>query len=308
MTSPDGSHFAFLDIHCSIGVYKGDVEEVIRHLVMTRDIPDLTNLHVELKYRTEGFSSLQGQCFAGLDETGRFSVYSGHPESPNYTPVWSTGRERNSNNVEEDSFYSAFTRYYLELSSTGELAVRCLTPGNSDSECLWSTTSCNMYLAALKDLHTKSTTIVRESIATGLQVFEELKDLIRWIIGLIKDPFALQVQAQHIQQNVRHLISLTVKVMMTAIRGMQARIGDGKSSSYRDRSRNSNSFSFDNIFNGNSGNNDIGNSDYDFMGKFGTSGHPPSGYENFLRWQQEQQNIEAESKRGNRRKSTRSVY
>ena len=47
---------------------------------------------------------------------------------------------------------SFFVRYYLELSSAGELAVRSLTAGNSDSECLWSTTSCNAYVAALKEL------------------------------------------------------------------------------------------------------------------------------------------------------------
>jgi hypothetical protein len=74
MISSDGSHFAMLDIHCSFTVYKGDVRVVMDSFMMGAP-PDMTTLPVEVVFRSEGDSSLQGQCFAGLDDRGVFGVY-----------------------------------------------------------------------------------------------------------------------------------------------------------------------------------------------------------------------------------------
>jgi hypothetical protein len=74
MSSSDGSHFALLDVHCSLGVYKGDVRLLVSTLMMG-GIPDISALPIEAVYRTEGNSALQGHCFAGLDDSGVLRVY-----------------------------------------------------------------------------------------------------------------------------------------------------------------------------------------------------------------------------------------
>ena len=45
MTSEDRSHFAMLDVHCSLGIYRGNVDDVVRHLIRGLT-PDLTSLAV----------------------------------------------------------------------------------------------------------------------------------------------------------------------------------------------------------------------------------------------------------------------
>lgn len=146
LVSVDRSSFALLDIHCSFGVYKGNPDELISYLY-TSDTPDLSHLAVELQFRTEGESSLKGRCFAGLDDDGIFAVYRGHPEGMVVDSIWST---KPPEYVSRHNPY--FHRYYLELSSSGELAVRRLIAGSTDAECVWSTTSCNLYIAMINDL------------------------------------------------------------------------------------------------------------------------------------------------------------
>jgi hypothetical protein len=58
IVSEDRSHFALLDMHCSLGVYRGDVDILIRHLLVADQPPDLTMMPLELKFRTEGVTPL----------------------------------------------------------------------------------------------------------------------------------------------------------------------------------------------------------------------------------------------------------
>eukprot|EP00596_Hydrurales_sp_CCMP1899_P000850 CAMPEP_0119047854 /NCGR_PEP_ID=MMETSP1177-20130426/55401_1 /TAXON_ID=2985 /ORGANISM="Ochromonas sp, Strain CCMP1899" /LENGTH=301 /DNA_ID=CAMNT_0007022951 /DNA_START=156 /DNA_END=1058 /DNA_ORIENTATION=+ len=132
IVSEDRSHFALLDMHCSLGVYRGDVDTLIRHLLVADQPPDLTMMPLELKFRTEGATSLNGECFAWLDEGGVLRVYGGNPDYPNHTrPIWS------SDPPKEEIYSSYFQRFYLELSTTGELAVRLRESGYSESQCIW---------------------------------------------------------------------------------------------------------------------------------------------------------------------------
>jgi hypothetical protein len=62
-----------------------------------------------------GATSLNGECFAWLDEGGTLRIYGGNPDYPNHTrPIWS------SDPPKEDIYSSYFQRFYLELSSTGK--------------------------------------------------------------------------------------------------------------------------------------------------------------------------------------------
>jgi hypothetical protein len=62
-----------------------------------------------------GATSLNGECFAWLDEGGTLRIYGGNPDYPNHTrPIWSSGPPK------EDIYSSYFQRFYLELSSTGK--------------------------------------------------------------------------------------------------------------------------------------------------------------------------------------------
>lgn len=171
LVSQDRSHFALLDMHCSLGVYRGDVDILIRYLLIADRPPDLTMMPLELKFRTEGDSSLNGQCFAGLDDTGVFRVYRGHPDySEHSQPLWSSGPPRE----DISNYNSYFHRFYVELLSSGELAVRMLEYGSSESQCVWSTTSCNAYVALLKD-------ITGQVAVTVNEIRGEIKQFLQWL-------------------------------------------------------------------------------------------------------------------------------
>ncbi len=71
-----------------------------------------------------------------------------------YESLWS------SDSVPERSNDYYYTRYYLELTNNGELVVRALHAGESESVCVWSTSSCNEYLKTIKDLQTTTTSIM----------------------------------------------------------------------------------------------------------------------------------------------------
>ena len=146
MTTADRSHFAFLDMHCSFGVYRGDPDVFMSHL-MAQESPDMSTLAVETIFRTIGEQSLQGQCFAGLDDSGIFWVYQGHPDAFNTKPLWHSEFSK-----ERSKYSSSFRRFYLELLPSGEFAVRSLVAGNAYGECIWSTTSCNFFFAVLKEV------------------------------------------------------------------------------------------------------------------------------------------------------------
>ena len=172
IASPDRAFFAFLDGHCSLGVYKGDLDQVLRHFY-SHNSRDLTNLPVELLFRTQGDPGLQGQCFAALDDGGVLRIYKGHPDF-DYKSIWESIPPK-----EEDIFFT-FTTFYIELTSTGEFAVLSLRSGNSEPECVWSSTSCSLYLAILQEMKVESLRIFRG-------VFDTLKNFIRGVVRLVDE-------------------------------------------------------------------------------------------------------------------------
>ena len=180
MTSEDRSHFAMLDVHCSLGIYRGNVDDVVRHLIRGLT-PDLTSLAVELKFRTEGEPSLKGNCFGGLDDIGILRIFKGHPDTQ-YSPIWTS-----HNNAEHDNdydSYSNFQRYYLELSNTGELAVLSLIAGAAEAECIWSTTNCNIYVAIINDIRSQTKQIFKAALDDIMRVY---RSFVRGVLSFIDD-------------------------------------------------------------------------------------------------------------------------
>jgi hypothetical protein len=155
---------------------------------MTNSIPSLDDIDVEVIYSTPSDDTLNGRCFSGLDEYGILHVFKGHPGNTPithllthsltypltylpthlltyllthslvdyrvYESLWSSA---SSAEVSNDYYY---TRYYLELTNNGELVVRALHAGESESVCVWSTSTCNEYLKSIKELKSTTTSIM----------------------------------------------------------------------------------------------------------------------------------------------------
>ena len=153
MVSHDGSHFAVLDQDCSLGVYKGDVDVLMRTLLYA----DHANFDAENLFYTPRDSALDGHCFAGVDDAGVFRIFAGHPDFE-YTPIWE------SDSSSTDDLSSHYTRHYVEITNDGELAVLRISPGESEASCVWSTTSCNHYVALLVDLSRDTLRFTRAAI------------------------------------------------------------------------------------------------------------------------------------------------
>eukprot|EP01038_Epipyxis_sp_PR26KG_P008523 gene8523-11520_t len=185
MTSSNGLFFSFLDNQCSLGVYKGDVNLFIDKLIHSHNRQvDLSSLPIEILFRSEGNHRLNGNCFAGLDESGLLQVYAGNPNIMNdYYPIWSSKSSWDSG---RDTVYDMyFSRYYLELANNGELAVRQVTTGEQEVKCIWSTTSCNKYLAMLRDVKSTLTSHMQDlsgHLNSILQhLTKRLSDLLDWV-------------------------------------------------------------------------------------------------------------------------------
>ena len=198
LVSPDRQHFALLDMHCSLGVYKGDVDVLIQYLLFAQQPPDLTMMPVELKFRTEGEQSLNGRCFAGLDEVGVLRVYRGHPEYPeSISPLWSSNPPAD----DESDYSSYFQRFFLELSSSGELAVRMFVPGSSEPQCVWSTTSCNVYMALLKDMRGQVSKILLELSDVLKEVANVVKEKVVLVHGFLFDQGATETLLKNMKSH-----------------------------------------------------------------------------------------------------------
>ena len=154
IVSLDRSHFALVNADCSIGVYKGSVQPLIRHLMRSSNPPDMTDF--DYAFRSPGDPSLGGNCFAGLDGAGVLHVFAGHPDL-DFTPIWETA-------TQNDDFPTRFSRYYLELTDTGELAVLKLEPGDPEASCVWSSFSCDIYVALLLEARIELIRTFRSSI------------------------------------------------------------------------------------------------------------------------------------------------
>ena len=146
--SPDRSHIAYLDMHCSFNVIAGNINDFLSYMQngiasgkgssILVDVPN-----TKRKFRTPEQTSLKGYCFAGLDSVGSFSVFAGSPHS-NYNVIWSTDREEKDEQDVRNAEYKLFT---LNLFDSGELMVTCASRFSSfegnDFECIWSTTNCS---------------------------------------------------------------------------------------------------------------------------------------------------------------------
>jgi hypothetical protein len=166
--APSEGYFVYLDMQCSLGVYHADTNELMDHLVSNIEsvntiIKDRMNnrqklssedftysipTYIDVLYRTPPAPELHGNCFAGLDEEGTLNVFQGKPDSAHYEPVWSSAELPAGSPMERQ-----LRRFFLELSTHGDLSVRQVRVGSSgldDSTCMWSTTSCNEIIAGVQ--------------------------------------------------------------------------------------------------------------------------------------------------------------
>ena len=148
MTSTNGEYYAVLDFECSMKIYQGDPEYALHTIYASEDVPDFSPFS-RLLYYTEPQPDLNGKCFAGLDDRGILSIFHGFPDQYNVLPVWS-----NEQNMDAswDSDMRMFRRYFIELQNDGSLTIQALSPGDPDSECIWSTTSCDEYISLVKGI------------------------------------------------------------------------------------------------------------------------------------------------------------
>lgn len=206
ITSMDGSHFAFLDHHCSLGVYRGDVDALIRH-ILTSESPDLTALAMERKFRTEGEPSLKGVCFAGLADDGILRVFRGHPDFPDYRPLWSSDPP----NRDSPYYGSYFQRFYLELTNQGELAVYTLTAGSSEAECVWSTTSCNKFIATLQEVKMQSLQGLRAGLKVLIAFIRNLQDHVVSFIDAVMEKGIIETLEDRFNKFKSYLENVALK-------------------------------------------------------------------------------------------------
>lgn len=154
IVSADQSHYSFLDATCSFKVFSYSSGDVGNFVQLLAENP--VSMHhapgVKQKYKTPEFSSLDGNCFAALDESGAFSVFQGHPQF-DYQTVWTT---KEWNEGDEQAYYASMERrYFLYVTNDGELTVMSLPGGRGSGrmrrskgkddrppECTWSSKGC----------------------------------------------------------------------------------------------------------------------------------------------------------------------
>ena len=162
-------------------MYKGDLDVFLRYVLLAEESEDngssqtipnaaLQALGIDMMYRSEMFPSLHGNCFAGLDDGGVLSIFSGHPADYDYRIVWSTT---------PPVLQSHKDQFQMQLTNDGELIIWVLRDnylsfnmqhGSSSSRwgsvpprelvCAWSTSSssCNANEALLRKtlVHTRN--------------------------------------------------------------------------------------------------------------------------------------------------------
>eukprot|EP01041_Mallomonas_annulata_P002107 gene2107-4117_t len=146
MISPERTFFALLDKTCAFKVYEGSYDELLQ-FEYTQSI-ELLDENFSLLYKTPERSSLNGKCFAAVDEIGLLHIYNGHPSQKSHTTedIWISTLKYSY----EEPMDVYYRRYSLSLSYNGELAISYTTSGNSDLLCVWSTTSCSTEIAMIK--------------------------------------------------------------------------------------------------------------------------------------------------------------
>jgi hypothetical protein len=202
MTSQDRSHFALLDISCSIVVLKGSVEDYLYHNLWSSGHSSSSTPPsvVEEIYRTPEASRLNGQCFAGLNRGGVLQIFAGRPDYPNYHPIWSSEISQ-----ELSSFHMHYRRFYIELTNSGEFAVKMLVAGDSDETCVWSTVSCNPYVSRLKTIQRTFASYLRELFHTSSSE-QSFFNRLKTILSKIKIINMIVSLVEYIQSKANQLL------------------------------------------------------------------------------------------------------
>jgi len=126
------------------------------------DIDNLMKEGIHIKFRSKMHENASG-CAAMLGDDGSLKIIKASEEFSTmgmYDTLWATRTDGGDDDEDEiDSRFSShmFKHYFLELRSDGELTVRSIRGSESDDEpeCVWSTESCNEYVAVLKDVGVK---------------------------------------------------------------------------------------------------------------------------------------------------------
>ena len=141
MISSDDTYFAMLDYFCSIKVYFGSYNSIWK-ILQQKNYAAVDQEFIVI-FGSPAFPDLNGRCFAGIDDSGFFRVYSGHPNLMNARTIWSSDPPR----IPESHFSLFFRRYFLYLSSDGELSVNYIDSNYHTPQCVWSTSYCYSYIA-----------------------------------------------------------------------------------------------------------------------------------------------------------------
>jgi hypothetical protein len=189
IVSEDESHFAFLDNECSFKIFFGDYHELEYQLRM----PQSNSIHIDahLLYETNSFPLYNGHCFAGLDDYGIFAIFYGHPMNPDSYPLFKS-------TIHYDEYDIFNKRFYLELSNRGDLSVRA-TSGYGQTECIWSTISCNSYLVSTNHILKHTRAAFHSFIGTTLQdTMMTMKSTFQHFIHIIFDDSTIKKQTKNI--------------------------------------------------------------------------------------------------------------
>jgi len=137
-----------LDYFCAIKVYFGSYNAIWK--LIQQKLYAAVDQEFIIIFRSPAFPDLKGRCFAGIDDSGFFRVYSGHPSQMNVRAIWSSDPPK----IPEAHFSLYFRRYFLYLSSDGELSVNFVDSHYHTPQCVWSTSYCNSYVAIAQKYNT----------------------------------------------------------------------------------------------------------------------------------------------------------
>jgi hypothetical protein len=169
-----GHYFAFLDHTCAFLVFKGEVQLILRSL-SRRIVPDMSLFNYEVIYQTIGDPLFQGKCIARLFQDGVFVIH--HIEDK----IWNS-ENRIIWKSHVPSSASQYASFILSLSdTTGELEIQMIPWSGGDSECVWSSLTCNKYFKPFEFARSKV-------FATGSRLFksmtQSLQESLKKLIGI----------------------------------------------------------------------------------------------------------------------------
>eukprot|EP01041_Mallomonas_annulata_P002227 gene2227-4326_t len=199
MISPERTFFALLDKTCAFKVYEGSYDELLQ-FAYTQSI-ELLDENFSLLYKTPERSSLNGKCFAGVDEIGLLHIYRGHPSQRSAKEIWISSL-KNTNTDPMDSYYR---RYFLTLSNIGELAVNYITSQSFDRICVWSTSSCSAELAII---NLQKMIIIKE-LKNILINFKDYFSIVEEVFYTAKEKNLLQLYSSKINRAINGFARMT---------------------------------------------------------------------------------------------------